>query len=134
MTLDNLTGEHTEGDPDSALRWAEHGDPRPLLRHLRGGYPVTQEMADYLADSIDPNVLGQRGRPKPWHEILRDKDIAISYDNMGGKVVERLNRLADEYGLSPDRVKKIVAREKHEHEQAIAEIERKLNEGREFGE
>ena len=96
----------------------ENGDVRPLVNYLRSGGLLNSETLQWLADALDPDldqrlklvskITDQGARNK----LTRDFEIYEKYLKLDDEGVKKLAihaQLAQEYGRSSARIKRIIS-------------------------
>lgn len=98
------------------LRAIHGGDFRALAALLRAGAPLSKPTRELIAQFLENSKPPRgRGAPRAWWNIERDAHIANTYVALRACKVnaeEARGQIADQWGLSTNRVEKIITAEK----------------------
>jgi hypothetical protein len=100
------------------MRWAYHGDLRPLSAEIKAGPPFDGALLVFIAEMIDNGRLQMkpkgRGSPKKPETFARDYIAALAYEakDEGESSDEAIERIASVIGISPQSIRRAITRKR----------------------
>jgi hypothetical protein len=109
--------EHEDARAFTIIRWAHHGDLRPLARALLSG-PLDKAVTGFLVDMIQKDKLRvvhrRRGPPKKPEAFAKNLVAALAYEDKDAAEGSdaAIERIAATLGMSHQSVRQAITRKR----------------------